>query len=182
MSSVLRSLREDLRCKARWCYESDRWPTVLKVCFTDGSAAMILYRLMQGSRKWGLTPLEMVFNKLNAICCNCIIGRGAEFGPGFVLIHSSGIVINGAVRGGRGIHLEHQVTIGAENRRSPVLGNDVFIGAGAKVIGAVTVGDGARIGANAVVIDDVPAHATAVGIPARMILRPEPLDDYGVAA
>jgi serine O-acetyltransferase len=182
MWSVLRSLREDLHCKARWCYESDRWPAMVKVCFTDGSAAMILYRLMQASRKSGLTPFEMLFNKLNAICCNCIIGRGAEFGPGFVLIHSSGIVINGAVRGGAGILLEHQVTLGAENRHSPVLGDDVFIGAGAKVIGGVVIGDGARIGANAVVIDDVPAHATAVGIPARMIPRPESLDAYGVAA
>ena len=182
MWSVLRSLREDLRCKARWCYDCDRWPAMVKVCFTDGSAAMILYRLMQASRKWRLTPFEMVFNKLNAVCCNCIIGRGAEFGPGFVLIHSSGIVINGAVRGGAGILLEHQVTLGAQNRHSPVLGDDVFIGAGAKVIGGVVIGDGARIGANAVVIDDVPAHATAVGIPARMILRPESPDAFGVAA
>jgi serine O-acetyltransferase len=182
MWSVLRFLRDDLRCKAWWCYESDRWPAMVKVCFTDGTAAMILYRMMQGSRKWGLTPLEMVFNKLNAICCNCIIGRGAEFGPGFVLIHSSGIVINGAVRGGCGIHLEHQVTIGAEDRRCPVLGDGVFIGAGAKVIGAVKIGDGARIGANAVVIDDVPPHATAVGIPARVVARAEPPAAYGVAA
>ena len=64
---------------------------------------------------------------------------------------------------------EHQVTIGAERRESPVLGNDVFIGAGAKIIGSVTIGDGARIGANAVVVRDVPAHATAVGIPARVV-------------
>ena len=59
---------------------------------------MILYRLMQWSRRRRLTPLEFLFNKLNVICCNCIIGRGAEFGPGFVLIHSTGVVINGAVR------------------------------------------------------------------------------------
>jgi serine O-acetyltransferase len=67
--------------------------------------------------------------------------------------------------------LEHQVTIGAERRASPKLGDDVFIGAGAKVIGAVTVGDGARIGANAVVIDDIPPGQTAVGIPARLVAR-----------
>jgi serine O-acetyltransferase len=182
MGSVLRLIREDLRRKARWCYESDHWRATLKVCFTDGSAAMILYRLMQGSRRWGLTPLEMIFNKLNVVCCNCIIGRGADFGPGLVLIHSSGIVINGTVRGGCGIYLEHQVTIGAEQRRSPVLGGNIFIGAGAKVIGAVTVGDGARIGANAVVIDDVPPHATAVGVPARIVQRREAREPRAVAA
>ena len=121
-----------------------------------------------------MVPLEMVFNKLNVIFCNCIIGRGAEFGPGFVLIHSTGVVINGGVRGGRNVHIEHQVTIGAERRASPVIGNDVFIGAGAKIIGAVTVGDGARIGANAVVVRDVPPHSTVVGIPARVVRMRDP--------
>jgi serine O-acetyltransferase len=86
------------------------------------------------------------------------------------------------VRGGCGIYLEHQVTLGAEQRRSPVLGDNIFIGAGAKVIGAVTVGDGARIGANAVVIDDVPPHATAVGVPARMVQRRETREPRAVAA
>ena len=149
---------------------------MLKALLTDGTAAMILYRLMQWSRGLRLSPLEMIFNKLNAIYCNCIIGRGADFGPGFVLIHSTGVVINGAVRGGSGIHIEHQVTIGAERRESPVIGDDVFIGAGAKIIGNVRIGDGARIGANAVVIDDVPENHTAVGVPARVInQRPENL-------
>ncbi len=168
---MLRLILTDLRRKALWCYESDRWPAVLKVLLTDGTAAMVLYRLMQWSRRWRLLPLEMAFNKLNAVACNCIIGRGAEFGPGFVLIHSTGVVINGRVRGGANVSIEHQVTVGAERRHSPVLGNDVFLVAGAKVIGAVTIGDGARVGANAVVVDDVPAHATAVGIPARVVRR-----------
>lgn len=171
MLSVLRALREDFRRKALWCYESGHWRSIVKACFTDGSASMVLYRLMQGSRRCGLAPLEMFFNKVNSFFCNCIIGRGAEFGEGFVLIHSSGIVINGRVRGGRGIVLEHQVTIGAQGRRTPTLGDEIYIGAGAKVIGGVTIGDGARVGANAVVLHDVPAHATAVGIPARIVRR-----------
>ena len=162
-------LAADLRRKALWCYESDRWPGLVKVLLTDGTAAMIVYRLMQWARHWRLVPLELVFNKLNAVCNNCIIGRGAEFGPGFVLVHATGVVINGQVRGGANVFIEHQVTIGAERRQSPVLGTDVFIGAGAKIIGPVMIGDGARIGANAVVLTDVPPHATAVGIPARVV-------------
>src|SRR5439155_4625605 len=141
---MLRTIGTDLRRKALWCYESDRWPAVLKVLFTDGTAAMIVYRLMQWSRRYHLKPLEMVFNKLNAVCSNCIIGRGAEFGPGLVLIHATGVVINGRVRGGSNVSIEHQVTIGAERRQSPTIGNDVFIGAGAKIIGPVTVGARAR--------------------------------------
>ena len=164
---LMPTIRQDLRRKAMWCYEDCSRRSLLKVLLTDGTAAMLLYRLMQWSRSHGLTPLEMLFNKLNAVLCNCIIGRGAEFGPGFVVIHSTGVVINGQVRGGSGVYIEHQVTIGADRRQSPVIGSDVFIGAGAKIIGNVTVGNGARIGANAVVVDDVPAQQTVVGIPAR---------------
>ncbi len=174
MPNLLRTLYTDLRCKSQWCYESSSCTALAKTLLTDGTAAMILYRLMQWSRRWHLTPLEMLFNKLNAICCNCIIGRGADFGLGFVLIHSTGVVINGRVRGGCNVHIEHQVTIGAERRQSPVIGDDVFIGAGAKVIGPVTIGDYARIGANAVVVEDVPPYCTVVGIPARVVRQRMP--------
>jgi serine O-acetyltransferase len=174
MPGLFSTIRSDLRRKALWCYESDSTKTILKVLMTDGTAAMIVYRLMQWSGKLHLGPLEMFFNKFNAIFSNCIIGRGADFGPGLVLIHATGVVINGSVRGGTNISIEHQVTIGAERRQIPVIGNDVFIGAGAKIIGAVTVGDGARIGANAVVVHDIPAWSTAVGIPARVVSRREP--------
>jgi serine O-acetyltransferase len=171
---LFRTIATDLRRKAHWCYQSERWTAIVKVLLTDGTPAMIVYRLMQWSHRYRLWPLAMLFNKLNAICCNCIIGRGADFGPGFVLIHASGVVINTTVRGGSNVYLEHQVTIGAERQKSPILGNDVFVGAGAKVIGAVTIGDGARVGANAVVVDDVPAHSTVVGIPARVVRRRKP--------
>lgn len=159
----------DLRAKALWLYEDAGPRARLKALLTDGTAAMFLYRAMQGARRWRLTPLEMICNKLLVIFGQCVIGRGAEFGPGFVLIHSLGVVINGNVRGGARVHIEHQVTIGAEKRRSPLIGDDVFIGAGAKILGGVAIGSGARVGANAVVLEDVPANATVVGIPARVV-------------
>jgi serine O-acetyltransferase len=171
----------DLRAKAIWCYEGDSPAAMAKVLLTDGTAAMILYRLMQWSRRWRLAPFELLCNRLNSILCGCIIGRGAEFGPRFVLIHANGVVVNGAVRGGAGVHLEHQVTIGAERRRSPVLGVDVFVGAGAKIVGSVTIGTGARIGANAVVVSDVPPHSTVVGVPARVVRQRAP-DEPGPGA
>jgi serine O-acetyltransferase len=171
---MLKLLHADLRAKASWCYENQHWTGVAKVLATDGTFAMILYRLMQWSRRAHLAPLELLFCRLNAILCNCIIGRGAEFGPGFVLVHATGIVINGQVRGGINVFVEHQVTIGAERRQSPVLGNDVFIGAGAKIIGPVVIGDGVRIGANSVVVRDVPPFCTAVGIPSRVVRCRDP--------
>lgn len=164
-------ISEDVRLKAEWCYGNSSRRNIVKALASDGTAAMVLYRLMQWSTRRRLGPLAMFFNKLNAVCCQCIIGRRADFGRGFVLIHSQGIVINTDVVGGERIYLEHQVTIGAERGRSPVLGNDVFVGAGAKVIGSIAVGDGARVGANAVVVHEVPAHTTVVGIPAKIVSR-----------
>ena len=73
------------------------------------------------------------------------------------------------MRGGAHVYLEHQVTIGAERGQSPRLGDNVFIGAGAKVVGPVTIGHNCRIGANAVVVHDIPSGSTAVGIPAKVV-------------
>jgi serine O-acetyltransferase len=169
---LLQTIREDFRRKALWCYQATDCRAMVKAFCADGGAAMVLYRLMQWSGRRRLSGLEMIFNKLNTVLCNCIIGRGAEFGPGLVLIHAAGVVINGSVRGGSGIHIEHQVTIGAEGRVSPTIGDNVFIGAGAKIIGNVKVGSGACIGANAVVVEDVPVGQTAVGVPARIVTAP----------
>lgn len=171
MLKTARLIHEDLRQKAKWFYEREDATGLLKALVTDGTPAMLSYRLMQAARRHNLPALEMVFNKVTSVFCGCVIGRGAEFGPGFVLLHSDGVVINGSVRGGANIFIEHQVTIGAERRQSPRIGNGVFFGAGAKVLGDVTIGDRARIGANAVVLDDVPADATMVGIPARPVPR-----------
>ena len=132
---------------------------------------MLLYRLMQAAQRRRLAPLAMLFNKLNALVNRCIIGRGAQFGPEFVLVHCLGVVINSAVTGGRHVVLEHQVTIGAEKNEHPVLGDDVFVGAGAKILGGVTIGSRVKIGANAVVVTDIPDDCTAVGIPARVVER-----------
>lgn len=165
---------EDLKAKAEWCYGTVNAQTLIKTCLTDGTAAMVLYRMMQWSRRWHLAPLTMIFGKMNGLFCQCIIGRGADFGPGFVLIHSNGVVINSSVKGGRRVFIEHQVTIGAEKNESPIIGDNVFIGAGAKIVGPVTIGNHARVGANAVVLKDVPDYATVGGIPAKILKQRTP--------
>ena len=167
--SLLSLIASDVRAKAQWVYGSMSRKSILKAILTDGTLSMFLYRFMQASQRVGLTPVAMIFNKLNTVLCRCVIGRNADFGPGFVLIHSNGIVINSKVRGGENIKLEHEVTIGEEKGMSPLLGDDVFAGAGAKIIGGVSVGNGAKIGANAVVLEDVPDGATVVGVPGRAI-------------
>ncbi len=163
----------DLRRKAEWSYGKTGTGALLRALFSDGTFAMFCYRAMQWSQRAHLAPLAMIFNKLNTVFGQCVIGRGAEFGPGFVLIHSQGVVINRNVRGGSRIFVEHQVTIGAEKNLSPVLGDDVFIGAGAKIVGAVRIGSNVRIGANAVVVKDVPDGVTVGGVPARILREHE---------
>ena len=166
---MLSILMEDLRRKADWYELPSGRRALLRMCLSDGSTAQILYRLMRYCQTGRLRPVAMVVYRLNAALGHAVIGRGAEFGPGLVILHSYGIVINSEVRAGRNLVLEHGVTIGAEKGRSPVLGDNVFIGAGAKIIGAVRIGSDVKIGANAVVTRDLPDGATAVGVPARVI-------------
>jgi serine O-acetyltransferase len=94
-----------------------------------------------------------------------------EIGPGMFVSHGQATVLS-AEHIGANLQVHQGVTVGWDYRsdRRPIIGDDVFIGAGAKILGAVTVGDGAVIGANAVVLCDVPAGATAVGVPARVKL------------
>jgi serine O-acetyltransferase len=168
--TLFATISSDICAKAEWLYGDASRKSLLKACLTDGTFAMVMYRLMQWSQRYRLSPLAMLFNKLNGFFGRCIIGRGAEFGPGFVLIHSYGVVINSSVKGGAGIKIEHLVTIGAERDASPVLGNNVFVGAGAKIVGGVSIGNDVRIGANAVVTKDIADGVTAVGIPAKVVL------------
>jgi serine O-acetyltransferase len=99
---------------------------------------------------------------------NCQIGGGLR------LPHPTGVVIHPNAVIGPNCVIFQQVTLGGENRETgyPVLGGNVDVGAGAKVLGGVKIGDHARIGANALVLSDVPAGAMAVGVPARIILPP----------
>ncbi len=159
----------DVKAKAASVYDSTSTRAILKTLLTDGTCSMLLYRTMQASQKCHLVPLAMIFNKLIGIFGQCVIGRKADFGPGFVIVHSQGIVINSSVVGGSNVSVGHQVTIGAEKRQSPVLGDDVKVGAGAKILGSVKIGSHVKIGANAVVMKDVPDGATVVGVPAKVV-------------
>jgi len=102
------------------------------------------------------------------------IHPGATIGRRFFIDHGMGVVIGETATIGDDCTLYHGVTLGGtswnKGKRHPTLGNDVVIGAGAKVLGPIMIGEGARIGSNAVVVKDVPPGATAVGIPARIIL------------
>jgi serine O-acetyltransferase len=83
---------------------------------SHGAGAMIVYPLTHWSRRWRLVAPEMIFIKLNTVFCTCIIGRGAEFGPGIVLNHATAILINGNVRGGSNASSHHRRGVPAKPR------------------------------------------------------------------
>jgi len=98
------------------------------------------------------------------------ISLEATLGEGLKLPHPNGIVIHEEAVIGRNCMIMQQVTVGMiDGGEVPTLGDNVYVGAGAKIIGRLKVGDGARIGANAVVLHDAPAGATAVGVPAKVV-------------
>ncbi|WP_448619344.1 serine O-acetyltransferase [Geodermatophilus sp. URMC 65] len=96
-----------------------------------------------------------------------------SIGSGFYIGHFGGIVVNERAVIGRNCNISQQVTLGQANRGRrkgyPVVGDDVYLGPGAKVVGAVRIGDDVAIGANCVVTEDVPDHAVVVGVPGRVI-------------
>lgn len=102
------------------------------------------------------------------------IHPGAKIGKGLFIDHGMGVVIGETAEIGDDVVMYHGSTLGGtgkdKGKRHPTIGNNVMIGSGAKVLGPITVGDGSKIGANAVVLKNIPANVTAVGIPARVVV------------
>ena len=106
------------------------------------------------------------------------IHPGAVIGPGFFIDHGMGVVIGETAEIGADVTMYHDVTLGGtsstKEKRHPTIADRVVIGTGAKVLGAITVGNDSRIGANAVVIKDVPPNSVVVGVPGQVVVRSKP--------
>ena len=106
------------------------------------------------------------------------IHPGATIGPGFFIDHGMGVVIGETAEVGADVTMYHGVTLGGtsleKGKRHPTIGDRVVIGAGAKVLGAITIGPDSRIGANAVVVKSVPANSVVVGVPGQVVRRSQP--------
>jgi serine O-acetyltransferase len=106
------------------------------------------------------------------------IHPGATIGPGFFIDHGMGVVIGETAEIGADVTMYHGVTLGGtsleKGKRHPTIGDRVVIGAGAKVLGAITIGEDSRIGANAVVVKSVPANSVVVGVPGQVVMRSHP--------
>jgi len=168
---LLRSIRRDIQA-AR---ERDPAATsTLEIIFAyPGFHARQLHRIAHSLHRHGLRLPARVISHLSRAATGIEIHPGAEIGDGLFVDHGMGVVIGETSVIGDDCHLYQGVTLGGSStrrvKRHPTLGNGVIVGAGAKIIGAVNIGDGAKIGAGSVVVTNVPANATVVGVPGHIV-------------
>ena len=162
---------KDLRYKQEFYRQQGFNTSLLRIFFNDGTSANALFRLTAFFQRYKLMPIVLICQLVNKWLNSCVIGAGAQFDEGLILMHPVGIVINSKVRGGKNVIIESGVVIGDEKGKAPQLGDNIFIGAGAKIIGGISIGDNVKIGANAVVTKSVRDSVTVVGIPARELTK-----------
>ena len=173
---MFRRIRDDIRSVF------DRDPaarTTLEVLLAyPGLHAVWSHRIAHRLWRWRLKLLARLLSQLTRWLTGIEIHPGATIGNRFFIDHGMGVVIGETAEIGDDCMLYHGVTLGGtswkKKKRHPTLGKGVVVGAGAKILGPIVIGDNARVGCNAVVVNDVPAGATVVGIPGRIVT---PKDD-----
>ena len=151
----------------------------LEVLLTyPGLHALIFFKLSSRLRRSNFLLLARLVSHLGRFFTGIEIHPGATIGRRLFIDHGMGVVIGETAIVGDDVTLYQGVTLGGtgkeKGKRHPTLGDRVVVGVGAKILGAVTIGNGAKIGGGAVVLADVPAHTTAVGVPARAVVFTDP--------
>ena len=170
---MFKRLRSDIQCILdRDPAARSTWEVI--TCY-PGLHAIILHRFSHWCWHHGLKWLGRFVSMFARWLTGIEIHPGAKIGNGVFFDHAMGVVVGETAEIGDGCTIYQGVTLGGTSlykgaKRHPTLGKNVVVSAGAKVLGGFTVGDNAKVGSNAVVIKPVPAGATAVGIPARIIL------------
>ncbi len=151
------------------------------LCY-PGLHALICYRLAHRLHKWHIPLIPRVISYIARIFTGIEIHPAAQIGRRFFIDHGEGVVIGETSIIGDDVLMYQQVTLGGTGKdtgkRHPTIGNNVILGAGAKILGNINIGDFVRIGAGSVVIEDVPPHSTVVGVPGRIVQRAS-LDEDG---
>lgn len=146
------------------------------LCY-PGLHAVLIYRFTHVLYKMRLFVLARVISQIARSLTGIEIHPGAKIGKGLFIDHGMGVVIGETAEVGDNVTIYHGVTLGGtgkdKGKRHPTIGNNVVIGAGAKILGPINVGDNVKVGANAVVLKDVPDNVTVVGIPAKIVRNKE---------
>ncbi|MBQ3048503.1 MAG: serine O-acetyltransferase [Oscillospiraceae bacterium] len=141
----------------------------------SGLHAIILHRLAHVFYNAKLFFIARCISQFSRFLTGIEIHPGAKIGRGVFIDHGAGVVIGETAEVGDGCTIYQGVTLGGtgkdKGKRHPTLGKNVLVGSGARILGPFTVGDNAKIAANAVVLDPVPENCTAVGVPARIVKR-----------
>jgi serine O-acetyltransferase len=148
------------------------WKSALRMMKTDSYILVFMFRVRRLFMRAGVPLIDWPIRVVQQIFGGIELGSAIALGSGVYFVHSRGTVIGGTSRIGNRVRFMGNNTVGtARDNGYPVIEDDAEIGCGARVLGPVRIGARAKIGANAVVIEDVPADSVAVGIPAR-IIRP----------
>jgi len=171
MFKMLARLKKDIKA----IFERDPaarniWEVI--ICY-PGFHAIQIHRLAHFFCVKGLVLLPRLISQFNRFLTGIEIHPGAEIGEGLFIDHGMGVVIGETAKVGNNVTLYQGVTLGGtgkeKGKRHPTIGHNVVISTGAKVLGAITIGDNVKIGAGSVVLRDVPDNCTVVGVPGRIV-------------
>jgi serine O-acetyltransferase len=171
VAGVLKKMRHDIRAVKERDPAARNWLEVV-LCY-PGLWAVWGHRVAHVLWRWRLKLLARWISQLMRGLTGIEIHPGATIGPGLFIDHGMGVVIGETAELGAEVTLYQGVTLGGtrieKGKRHPTLGDGVVVGAGAKVLGAITIGDYSRVGANAVVVKAVPSSAVVVGVPGEIV-------------
>jgi serine O-acetyltransferase len=169
--NLIKSIRSDIRA----VFEHDpAAKNAWEIFFAyPGFHARQFHRLSHTLWNWHWPFFPRFVSHLGRFFTGIEIHPGAKIGDGFFIDHGMGVVIGETSEIGDNVAIYQGVTLGGtsllKKKRHPTLGNNVVVGAGAKLIGAIIIGDGVKIGAGSVVVTSVPPHTTVVGVPGRVV-------------
>ena len=171
---MLQDLLEDARQLGQVAQGTQAWGPVLRLMLTSDSYHITaVSRVRAYARRYRVLGLNHLLRTWQTAFCGIELGKDISLGHGVWFIHPLGIVIGGNARIGNRVRFFGNNTVGtAKENGYPTIEDDVWIGAGARILGPITVGARSVVGANAVVVSDVPPDSIAVGVPARC--RPKP--------
>jgi len=177
--SLIRSIKKDI--KAVFEHDPAATSTIEILLAYPGFHARQWHRLAHTLFRWHIPVLPRLISNLNRFFTGIEIHPGAKIGEGFFIDHGMGVVIGETSEIGDNVTLYQGVTLGGTShqrtKRHPTLGNNVVVGVGAQLIGAITIGENTKVGAGSVVVNSVPANATVVGVPGRVVAIRRPDTD-----
>ena len=169
--SLITSIKKDI--KAIFEHDPAATSTLEVLLAYPGFHARQSHRLAHALFRWHIPVLPRLLSHISRFLTGIEIHPGAKIGEGFFIDHGMGVVIGETAEIGDNVTLYQGVTLGGTShqraKRHPTLGNNVVVGVGAQLIGAITIGDNTKVGAGSVVVTSAPANATVVGVPGRVI-------------